>query len=120
MRQFSFTLLAFLLCGIQLRADMSVKDFVAIMAANDQVMTMTVKGYIEGLGEGMQVSAVANEASPLFCAPKPNLGVDAYTSILQRMIKDYADHVTPEELANTRISTLLLVGLKTAYPCKQQ
>ena len=67
----------------------------------------------------MQVSAAAGDSTPLFCAPKPNLGVEIYTGILQRMIKDYAGHVSPEQLGNTRISTLLLVGLRTAYPCKQ-
>lgn len=119
MRTLLLLVLAVSLSGLPLRADMSVKDFVTILAADDSTMTMTVKGYIEGLGEGMQVSAAAADPAPLFCAPKPNLGVEVYTAILQRMIKEYAGHVSPEELSNTRISTLLFVGLKTAFPCKQ-
>jgi hypothetical protein len=117
----TFCILAFiLLSGIQLRAEMNVKEFLTILSADDSTMTQTVKGYIEGLGEGMQASAIAADKAPLFCAPKPNLGVDVYTSILQRMIKDYAETVSVEELGNTQVSTLLLVGLKRAYPCKQQ
>ena len=41
---------AVLLSGTGLRADMNVKDFVAILAADDSTMTLTIKGYIEGLG----------------------------------------------------------------------
>lgn len=108
------------LCGIQLRAEMNVKEFLTILSADDSTMTLTLKGYIEGLGEGMQVSAIASDTAPLFCAPKPNLGVEVYTTILQRSIKEYADNVSVEELGNTQISSLLLVGLKKAYPCKPQ
>jgi hypothetical protein len=99
---------------------MNVKQFLAILSAGDATMTLTVKGDTEGLGEGMQASAIATDKAPLFCAPKPNLGVDVYTGILQRMIKDYAENASVEELGNTQVSSLPLVGLKRAYPCKQQ
>jgi len=115
-----FVALAFvLLSAVQLRAEMSVKDFLAILAANDSTMTLTLKGYLQGLGEGMQATAMATENSPLFCAPKPNLGFDVYSDVLQRTIKDYSKTVSAEELGKTQVSVLLLVGLKREYPCKK-
>ena len=116
----TFALASVFLFCTQLHAEMNVKQFLAILSAGDATMTLIVKGYTEGLGEGMQASAIATDKAPLFCAPKPNLGVDVYTGILQRMIKDYAENASVEELGNTQVSSLPLVGLKRAYPCKQQ
>lgn len=115
-----FVVLAFiLLSAAQLHAEMSVKDFLVILGADDSTMTLTLKGYLQGLGEGMQATAMATETSPLFCAPKPNLGFDVYSGILQQVIKDYSKTVSAEELGNTQVSVLLLVGLKREYPCKK-
>ncbi len=108
-----------LLSTVPLRAEMNVKDFLSVLAANDSTMTLTLKGYLEGLGEGMQAATLATETAPLFCAPKPDLGVDVYSGILQQAIKDYSKTVSTDELGNTKISVLLLVGLKREYPCKQ-
>lgn len=115
-----FITLAFVLfSAVQLRAEMSVKEFLSILAADNSTMTLTLKGYIQGLGEGMQATALATEKSPLFCAPEPNLGFDVYSRILQRIIKDYSTTVSAEELGDTQVSVLLLVGLKREYPCKK-
>jgi len=118
MRRFAI-LASILLWAVPLRAEMSVKDFLAILAADDSTMTSTLKGYLQGLGEGMQATAMATETAPLFCAPKPNLGFEIYSSILQRTIQDYSKTVSAGELGNTQVAVLLLVGLKREYPCKK-
>lgn len=110
-----------ILTATGLRAELTVKAYRENLVSDDNAVVRETRGYVLGLGEGMQYAEIELEVTKrvhIFCAP-PKLAVtmENCMDILDRQIKKAATFLTEARLTETTIDILLMVGLKETFPC---
>jgi hypothetical protein len=123
MRTLVTTLCLLTLSAVQVKAQITVKDYRATMVANNRTEVAELKLYIGGMGEGIlwANSEATSKKTPLYCEPdKLELVADNYIGMIDGQIKKLSQPggVTKAELDDFAIGVLLLKGLEETFPCK--
>jgi hypothetical protein len=110
--------------GIQVKAQVTVKDYTFVMTETQSKAPerRIMETYLKGMGDGMLTIMVATRIDRglnLFC-PRSELpiGLETFKNILDREIKREATKMTHADLDGTPISEVLLQGLQVTFPCK--
>lgn len=109
------------LAGIDLHAELTVKDYQQSISSPNETIVQMTKTYIEGLGEGltwMNTIELSRHGTPAFCQPgKLALTTDNYRQMLDAQITAASAVAPKAQLDATPVPLLLLQGLKTTFPC---
>jgi hypothetical protein len=108
------------LAVVDLKAEVTVKEYRTRMASRDSAVIAATRLYIKGVGEG--IGWANNEPTtgrkPFYCPPeKLAVNLENYMDILNRQIKTLSMRLTQSQLEEAWIGLLLLKGLQEAFPC---
>jgi hypothetical protein len=104
-----------LLAGLQLRADMKLKNYKHIMTSSDAAQIDLVKMFVGGLGDGISTTNTLT-GNHLFCPPEHlGLVLANYTDILDKQVARIDND--DAKLQDIPIGMLLIKGLAETFPC---
>jgi len=114
------TLCFLVFSAIQAKADMTAKDYQAIMASSNALHIALTKECIRGLGQGMQWASGAAKEDGFCTPPGLALNVENLIDIIEGEIKAEPTATSAEakpKTDGTPIGLLLLNGLRKTFPC---
>jgi hypothetical protein len=107
--------------GVELRAELTVKQYKDMMASGVGDRVSLARIYLTGVGDGIVAANVMTDMkkkTSLFCQPqKLALGIDNYVRILDDAITRISTKMPQEESDQTPIVLMLLRGLEETFPC---